>query len=105
VLARGDHPAAAEVLALRHENAMLRRHAGCGRGRAIRYLARDEGICQFLDIGTGPPTADNAHEVAQRAAPSPRIVYAGMPVTPGGKPTLSRHQFRGAQEAQTGTRY
>jgi trans-aconitate methyltransferase len=41
---------------------------------AVNYLA-GEGIRQFLDIGTGLPTADNTHEVAQRAAPSSRIVY------------------------------
>ena len=45
-------------------------------GRAIRYLAGEEGIRQFLDIGTGLPTADNTHEVAQRVAPEARIVYA-----------------------------
>src|SRR5579859_1658884 len=45
-------------------------------GRAIRYLAGDEGIRQFLDIGTGLPTADNTHQVAQRVAPQSRIVYA-----------------------------
>ena len=45
-------------------------------GRAITYLAGEEGIRQFLDIGTGLPTADNTHEVAQRIAPQSRIVYA-----------------------------
>jgi O-methyltransferase involved in polyketide biosynthesis len=45
-------------------------------GRAIRYLAGEEGIRQFLDIGTGLPTADNTHQVAQRVAPQSRIVYA-----------------------------
>ena len=44
-------------------------------GRAIRYLAGDEGIRQFLDIGTGLPTADNTHQVAQRVARQSRIVY------------------------------
>jgi O-methyltransferase involved in polyketide biosynthesis len=43
--------------------------------RAVRYLAADAGIRQFLDIGTGLPTADNTHEVAQRVAPQSRIVY------------------------------
>jgi len=43
--------------------------------RAVRYLAGDEGIRQFLDIGTGLPTVDNTHEVAQRVAPDSRIVY------------------------------
>lgn len=45
-------------------------------GRAVRYLAGEAGIRQFLDIGTGLPTADNTHEVAQRVAPQARIVYA-----------------------------
>ncbi len=43
--------------------------------RAVRYLAADAGIRQFLDIGTGIPSADNTHEVAQAAAPDSRIVY------------------------------
>ena len=43
--------------------------------RAVRYLV-GQGIRQFLDIGTGLPTVDNTHEVAQRAAPESRIVYA-----------------------------
>jgi SAM-dependent methyltransferase len=43
--------------------------------RAVGYLAGDMGIRQFLDIGTGLPTADNTHEVAQRIAPDCRIVY------------------------------
>ncbi|AQS69398.1 SAM-dependent methyltransferase [Streptomyces pactum] len=44
-------------------------------GRAVRHLVREQGIRQFLDIGTGLPTADNTHEVAQREAPDARIVY------------------------------
>ena len=43
--------------------------------RAVGYLAGEVGIRQFLDIGTGLPTANNTHEVAQRAAPESRIVY------------------------------
>ncbi|GAA0903292.1 SAM-dependent methyltransferase [Virgisporangium aurantiacum] len=45
------------------------------RVRAIQYLAGEAGIRQFLDIGTGLPTADNTHEVAQRTDPHARIVY------------------------------
>ena len=45
-------------------------------GRAVRYLAGAEGIRQFLDIGTGIPTANNTHVVAQAVAPEARIVYA-----------------------------
>ncbi len=44
-------------------------------GRAVRFLAQEAGIRQFLDIGTGLPTADNTHDVAQRIAPGSRIVY------------------------------
>ncbi|SED93999.1 S-adenosyl methyltransferase [Streptomyces sp. TLI_105] len=44
-------------------------------GRAVRHLAEQEGIRQFLDIGTGLPSADNTHEVAQRVAPDARVVY------------------------------
>jgi len=44
-------------------------------GRAVRQLVEDRGIRQFLDIGTGLPTLDNTHEIAQRSAPEARIVY------------------------------
>jgi O-methyltransferase involved in polyketide biosynthesis len=43
--------------------------------RLVRFLAGEAGIRQFLDIGTGLPTADNTHEVAQRVAPEARVVY------------------------------
>ncbi|MFC7828994.1 SAM-dependent methyltransferase [Streptomyces sp. NPDC057362] len=43
--------------------------------RAVGFLAGEAGVRQFLDIGTGLPTADNTHEVAQRIAPESRIVY------------------------------
>lgn len=43
--------------------------------RAVRFLAGEAGIRQFLDLGTGLPTVDNTHEVAQRVAPESRIVY------------------------------
>lgn len=44
-------------------------------GRAVRHVVCEAGIRQLLDIGTGLPTADNTHEVAQRLAPESRIVY------------------------------
>jgi len=44
-------------------------------GRAVHYLVAEAGIRQFLDIGTGIPTSNNTHEVAQRADPSARVVY------------------------------
>ncbi|MGW4031571.1 SAM-dependent methyltransferase [Streptomyces sp. NPDC004838] len=45
------------------------------QARAVRYVAREAGIRQFLDLGTGLPTANSTHEVAQEAAPESRIVY------------------------------
>jgi hypothetical protein len=55
------------VAMARHDRAFL--------VRAVRYLAGEVGIRQFLDIGTGLPTMENTHEVAQRVASDSRIVY------------------------------
>jgi hypothetical protein len=44
-------------------------------GRAVRFLAAEAGIRQFLDIGTGIPSANNTHEVAQAVAPESRVMY------------------------------
>src|SRR5215471_6037996 len=44
-------------------------------GRTVRYLVAEAGIRQFLDIGTGLPSANNVHEVAQDVAPTCRVVY------------------------------
>jgi S-adenosyl methyltransferase len=55
------------VIAVRANRAFL--------ARAVRFLVGDMGIRQFLDIGTGIPTANNTHEVAQEVAPDSRIVY------------------------------
>jgi S-adenosyl methyltransferase len=43
--------------------------------RTVRYLTAEAGIRQFLDIGTGIPTSNNTHEVAQSVAPGARVVY------------------------------
>ena len=56
----------------------VRTHARAQRaflGKAVHHLAGTAGIRQFLDIGTGIPTANNTHEVAQRVAPQSRVVY------------------------------
>ncbi|WP_405696519.1 SAM-dependent methyltransferase [Streptomyces sp. NBC_01185] len=45
------------------------------QARAVRHLAQQAGIRQFLDLGTGLPTADATHEVAQAVAPDARVVY------------------------------
>jgi hypothetical protein len=44
-------------------------------GRVVRYLVGEAGLRQLLDIGSGLPTADNVHEIAQRADPATRVVY------------------------------
>lgn len=51
------------------------RHGRYFLARAVRYLAGEAGIRQFIDIGTGLPTVDNTHEVAQRVSPDSKIVY------------------------------
>lgn len=59
-------------------NPDLRRLAAENRmflGRAVRWLAADCGIRQFLDVGSGLPTASNTHEVAQAAAPDSTVAY------------------------------
>ncbi|MEU6846421.1 SAM-dependent methyltransferase [Streptomyces sp. NPDC046716] len=44
-------------------------------GRAVTFLAGEAGVRQYLDVGTGLPTVENTHEVAQRIAPDSRVVY------------------------------
>src|SRR6185437_14982908 len=44
-------------------------------GRVVRYLVGEAGVTQLLDIGSGLPTSDNVHEIAQRAVPGTRVVY------------------------------
>ena len=46
-------------------------------GRAVRFLAGQAGIRQFLDIGSGIPTMGNVHEIAQQTAPGARVAYVG----------------------------
>lgn len=67
-------------------------------GRAVRYLAGEAGIRQFLDIGTGIPTEPNLHQVAQETAPDARVVYADN------DPIVLRHAealLRGSAEGST----
>src|ERR1700734_4133776 len=46
------------------------------QARVVRFLAGEAGIRQFLDIGTGIPTVNHTHQVAQSVAPECRVVYA-----------------------------
>jgi hypothetical protein len=70
-----DRMAAEEALAAYPGMAHLARANRAFLARLVRYLAADCGIRQFLDIGTGIPTAGNTHEVAQQVATDCRVVY------------------------------
>jgi SAM-dependent methyltransferase len=75
-------------------------------GRAVRYLARDAGVRQYLDVGTGIPSAGNVHDVAQELAPESRVLYvdndpivlaharALMPGTPEGRVSFIQADLR-----------
>lgn len=54
---------------------LVARHSRAFLKRAVTFLVRERGVRQFLDIGTGMPTAENTHQVAQAADPAARIVY------------------------------
>jgi hypothetical protein len=70
-----DREAAEQVLTFMPELVQSARYNREFLGRVVPILARDLGIGQFLDIGTGLPTANNTHEVAQRTRADARIVY------------------------------
>ncbi|HSZ40692.1 MAG TPA: SAM-dependent methyltransferase [Trebonia sp.] len=70
-----DQQAAAEVIKRAPEIRDIARVNRAFLGRAVRYLVREAGIRQFLDIGTGIPTAGNVHEVAGKADATTRVVY------------------------------
>jgi hypothetical protein len=65
--------------------------------RAVRWLASEAGVRQFLDIGTGIPNADNVHGVAQQTAPDSRVVYVDNdPIVLAHSHTLLRSTTEGA---------
>ncbi|MCW5253038.1 MULTISPECIES: SAM-dependent methyltransferase [unclassified Streptomyces] len=70
-----DLDAAAAGLAANPRGYLDVRHNRDFLRRAVTVLAREEGIGQFLDIGTGLPTAENVHQIAQRIRPDSRVVY------------------------------
>ncbi|WP_328770868.1 SAM-dependent methyltransferase [Streptomyces sp. NBC_00286] len=70
-----DRAAAAAALAANPRGYLDVRHNRDFMRRAVTRLAREEGIRQFLDIGTGLPTGENVHQIAQRIIPESRIVY------------------------------
>jgi hypothetical protein len=70
-----DRAAAEALLAVYPGAAFTARANRAFLGRAVRYLTAEAGIRQFLDIGTGIPSAGNTHEIAQAIAPESRVVY------------------------------
>ena len=70
-----DRETADKILAANPAIRVAARENRAFLGRAVRYLAAEAGIRQFLDIGTGLPTTGNVHEVAQSVDPSCRVVY------------------------------
>jgi O-methyltransferase involved in polyketide biosynthesis len=70
-----DRQVGDEILKVIPDMALFARATRQFLQRAVHHLAADLGVKQFLDIGTGLPTADNTHQVAQRAVPSARVVY------------------------------
>jgi hypothetical protein len=70
-----DRQVADEVLRVMPVMVQVARSCRLFLSAVVHHLVVDLGVRQFLDIGTGLPTADNTHEVAQRAAPEARVVY------------------------------
>ncbi|MBO3752112.1 SAM-dependent methyltransferase [Streptosporangiaceae bacterium NEAU-GS5] len=73
-----DRTAADEVIARMPLTREVARANRAFLGRAVRYLAAEASISQFIDIGAGLPTQDNVHQVAQRANPDARVVYVDL---------------------------
>lgn len=71
-----DREAAEQFLAVAPEIRLAARENRAFLARAVRFLAAEAGIRQFLDIGSGLPTQRNVHELAHEVAPGTRVVYA-----------------------------
>jgi hypothetical protein len=70
-----DRQAASAIVQLVPTAAIDARENRQFMSRAVRYLAEEAGIRQFLDIGSGLPTMQNVHQVAQKVAPQARVTY------------------------------
>jgi len=72
---RIDQDAARALISVEPKTRAVAREFRAFLIRAVRYLAAEAGIRQFLDIGSGIPTSQNVHQVAQEIAPGTRVVY------------------------------
>ncbi|MGH3378499.1 MAG: SAM-dependent methyltransferase [Actinoallomurus sp.] len=70
-----DREAAEQVLSAAPEVRVLATENRAFLGRAVRFLAAEAGIRQFIDVGAGLPTQGNVHEIAQAVDPAARVVY------------------------------
>jgi hypothetical protein len=70
-----DRAAAAKIMELEPQAPLVARRNRDFLRRSVRFLAGEVGIRQFLDVGSGLPSAGNVHEVAQAVAPEARVVY------------------------------
>ena len=70
-----DRQVGDEILKVMPDLVEIARSSRAFLARAVRYLAGEAGVRQFLDLGTGLPTANNTHEVAQAVDPRCRVVY------------------------------
>ena len=70
-----DREVADQVMAIAPMSREITRQNRAFLRRAVRFLAGEAGVRQFLDIGSGLPTRGNVHEIAQAVAPDARVVY------------------------------
>lgn len=77
-----DREAAAAALAADPRGCLDVRHNQDFVRRAVTSLVTEAGIRQFLDVGSGLPTQENAHRIAQRIAPDPHVVYVVVALEP-----------------------
>jgi hypothetical protein len=72
---KADRDAAAEAIKIFPKTVESARSCRAFLSRVVTYLTAEAGIRQFLDLGSGLPSAQNVHEVAQSIAPESRVVY------------------------------
>jgi S-adenosyl methyltransferase len=72
---RADQDAARVMIAVEPNIRMIARANRAFVGRAVRFLAAEAGIRQFIDVGSGVPTAQNVHQVAQGITPGAKVIY------------------------------
>ncbi|WP_281259644.1 SAM-dependent methyltransferase [Streptomyces zhaozhouensis] len=75
---RADREAVARLLALAPSSVAVVRNCRAFLERAVRVLARDHGVTQYIDFGVGMPARENVHQIARRHVPGARVVYVDI---------------------------